>query len=154
MSPAPVSRILEIAGRPAGAASLRRIVRTLVLAACLALTASPALAARAPTRSERAVIKRVALEHCAARPDPCRFRGARVSTRGERYAWATVIGEGLSGVLLKRPSARSRHFRSIGVQGGGARECSYWRRRAPARVRRDLRLRGLVDDTGATPICR
>ena len=133
---------------------MRRIVRTLVLAAYLALSASPALAARAPTTSERAAIKRVALEHCAARPDPCRFRKARVSTRRERYAWATVIGEGLSGVLLERPSAHSRLFRTIGVQGGGIRECSYWRRRAPAAVRRDLRLRGLVDDTGATRICR
>jgi len=63
-----------------------------------------------------------------------------------RFAWADVVGEGFSGALLKRPRPGSRRFRVVGVQGGGIELCSYWRKRAPAAVLRDLRVSGLLDD--------
>jgi hypothetical protein len=116
--------------------------------------ASPAAADRAPSRSEASAIKRAALKAC---PPPavsdCDFRKARISTRNARFAWADVIGEGLSAVLVKRPSARSRRFRIVGTQGGGISSCSYWRARAPRSVLRDLHVKGLVDDSGATRSC-
>jgi hypothetical protein len=100
-------------------------------------------AARRPSRAERAAIKRVALKACSA-PD-CRFKGARVSTRNPHYAWASVIAEGFSGVLVKRWSVHSRRFKVIGFQGGGIQSCAYWRKRAPRAVLRDLHLSGLLD---------
>jgi hypothetical protein len=120
----------------------------------LAVAIPPAAADRAPTTAERAAIERVASRLCPAVDDDCAFRRARVSTRNARYAWATVIGEGLSGALLKRPAAGSRRFRVIGVQGGGIATCSYWRKRAPRAVLRDLRISGLVNaETGAVRNC-
>jgi hypothetical protein len=120
----------------------------------LGTATSPAAADRAPSRSEASAIKRVALKAC---PPPavsdCVFRKARISTRDARFAWADVIGEGLSGVLVKRPSARSRRFRIVGTQGGGISSCSYWRARAPKRVLRDLHVKGLIDDAGAVRSC-
>jgi hypothetical protein len=127
---------------------------TLVTAAALASTATPAAADRAPSKAERAAIEAVALKTCnASAPDDCEFGGARVSTRNARFAWADVVGEGFSGALLKRPSKRSHRFRVIGTQGGGIGECSYWRRRAPRAVLRDLRISGLVDDDGTVRNC-
>lgn len=107
-------------------------------------------AARRPSQRERAAIKRVAMKVC---PRECDYRGARVSTRGRRYAWADVVGEGFSGVLLKRPSRHSRHFRVIGTQGGGISLCSEWRPLAPARVLRDLHIRGLIRHSGKVRNC-
>jgi hypothetical protein len=125
------------------------LVTTLALAA-----APPALADRAPSKAERAAIKRVALEACErSAPDACELRRARVSTARSRFAWADVIGEGFSGVLLERPSRRSHRFRVVGTQGGGIGECSYWRARAPRSVLRDLRISGLVDDAGTVRNC-
>ncbi len=122
--------------------------------AALAIAIPPAAADRSPTKAERKAIKRVALTLCNPAVGDCRFGGARVSTRNERYAWASVTDEGLSGALLKRPTADSRRFRVIGVQGGGIGACSYWRKRAPRAVLRDLRISGLVDaETGAVRNC-
>jgi hypothetical protein len=122
--------------------------------AALGAVAAPAIADRAPSEAERAAIKRVALKACErAAPDECVFHRARVSTAGRRFAWADVTGEGFSGVLLKRPSRRSHRFRVIGTQGGGIGECSYWRARAPRAVLRDLRLVGLVDESGTVRNC-
>ena len=118
-----------------------------------ATAAASATADRRPTKREATAIKRVALKVCRSAPGGCEFRKARVSTRNARFAWARVIGEGYSGVLLKRPTKRSRRFRTVGVQGGGIAECSYWRARAPRRVLRDLRVTGLVDDSGAAVSC-
>jgi hypothetical protein len=129
------------------------VVACLALGASVALTAPAALADRAPTKSERAAIKRVAAKPCAGPPSNCKFKRARVSTRNARYAWASVIGEGVSGVLVKRRTKHARRFRTIGVQGGGIQACSYWRRRAPRPVLRDLHIRGVIDDTGATHSC-
>jgi hypothetical protein len=56
-------------------------------------------------------------------------------------------------VLVKRPTSRSRRFRVVGWQGGGIGSCDYWRARAPAGVLRDLRIAGVVDDTGTTRNC-
>jgi hypothetical protein len=125
----------------------------LAAGAALALAAAPAWADRSATKSERAAIKRVVLKRCGPVPEPCVFRKARISTRNARYAWASVTQEGLSGMLLKRPTTRSRRFKVIGIQGGGVSECSYWRRRAPRTVLGDLDIVGLVDDTGATRNC-
>jgi len=123
-----------------------------VLAIAAAFAAAPAAADRRGTKREAAAIERVALKLCT-RPD-CEFRGARVSTRNARYAWADVVAEGLSGALVKRPTARSRRFRVIGVQGGGIGLCSYWRARAPRGLLRDLRIFGLVDpESGVTRNC-
>jgi hypothetical protein len=120
----------------------------LLVLLAFAAAVAPAGADRRPTNAERTAIKRVALNACrTAAPDDCRFTGARVSTANARFAWANVIGEGYSGALLKRPTKRSRRFRVVGEQGGGIGECSYWRARAPRRVLRDLRIRGLVNDT-------
>jgi hypothetical protein len=117
-------------------------------------TAVPAAAAdRPPSKAEASAIKRVALKACGSPPGGCEFGKARVSTRNARFAWADVSGEGFSGALLKRPNAHSRRFRVIGTQGGGISSCSYWRARAPAAVLRDLRIRGLVDATGAVRNC-
>lgn len=126
---------------------LRTLALTLTLTAALA---APALADRAPTKSERTAIKRVATKHCA---QGCTFKKARVSTRNARYAWATVIGEGISGVLLKRRTPHAHRFKRIGFQGGGIQACSYWRKRAPRRVLRDLDISGLLDNSGATGRC-
>ncbi len=85
-------------------------------------------ASRAPTKSERSAIKRLALKSCnRAAPEPCRFHKARVSTRNARYAWADVTGEGFSGTLLKRANTRTRRFKVVGIQGGGIGDCAYWR---------------------------
>jgi hypothetical protein len=121
----------------------------LATGAALALVAPAAQADRSATKSERAAIKRVALAHCGA-PGGCTFRKARVSTRSARYAWAHVFGEGLSGLLLKRPTAHSRRFKVVGIQGGGIGECSYWRARAPRSVLRDLDVVGLTDVSAGT----
>jgi hypothetical protein len=110
---------------------------------------SPAIADRAATKAERAAIKRVTMKRCAA-PDGCTFRKARISTRNARYAWAEIIGEGVSGMLLKRPTSRSRRFEVVGFQGGGIGECTYWRKRAPRSVLRDLDIDGLVDVASGT----
>jgi hypothetical protein len=121
--------------------------------AALALVATPALADRAATKTERAAIKRVALPHCNA-PGGCRFKRARVSTRSARYAWADIFGEGLSGLLFKRPTAHSHRFKVVGVQGGGIGACSYWRKRAPRSVLGDLDVKGLTDiSAGVTGSC-
>ena len=135
-----------------------RLIRRLTVAlvatgAVLGFAAPLASADRAPSRAERTAIKRVALDACQAGGRECDYRRARVSTRNARYAWADVIGEGFSGVLVKRRRASARRFRVIGIQGGGIAECSYWRARAPSGVLRDLRISGLVDDSGATRNC-
>jgi hypothetical protein len=129
-------------------------VAFLATAAALGLVVTtPAVADRSATKAERAAVKRVVLKRCGTTPEPCEFRKARVSTRNARYVWASVVQEGLSGMLLKRPSARSRRFKVIGIQGGGIGECSYWRARAPSAVLRDLDIAGVVDDTGAARNC-
>jgi hypothetical protein len=130
----------------------------LIVSASLAAAAGslPAVAAasRAPSKAESAAIKRVALAAChSPTVRGCRYGGARVSTRNRRYAWADVVGEGFSGVLLRRPTARSRRFKVVGTQGGGIGACSYWRARAPRDVLRDLHISGIVDDSGATVNC-
>ena len=129
---------------------LRLLLATLaVLAAAAALTAQPALSDRAASKAERAAIKRVTMKRCDA-PDGCTFRKARVSTHNARYAWAEIIGEGVSGMLVKRPTSRSRRFEVVGFQGGGIGECTYWRKRAPRSVLRDLDIHGLIDVSSGT----
>jgi hypothetical protein len=130
-----------------------RIALALLAGGTVALAASPALADRAPSKAERAAIKRVALKACEGAPDECRFHGARVSTANARFAWADATAEGFSGALLKRPSKRSHRFRVVATQGGGIGECSYWRAHAPRAVLRDLRISGLVDDSGTVRNC-
>lgn len=132
-----------------------RTFTSALLAAGLAavVAATPADAAKRPSKAAAAAIERVALNACAVPQRPCDFRGAKISTRNARFAWAYVAGEGFSGVLLKRPSARSLRFRAIGTQGGGIGECAYWRKRAPRPVLRDLRIFGLVDSSGTTRMC-
>jgi hypothetical protein len=129
----------------------RACAALLAIGAAVGFAAAPAAADRAPSKAERAAIEAVALDACRA--SDCEFRRARVSTSNARFAWADVIGEGFSGVLLKRPTKRSHRFRVIGTQGGGISECSYWRRRAPRAVLRDLRISGLVDDAGTVRSC-
>ena len=124
------------------------IVVALMAGLCLA---APAAADRKPTAGEEAAIERVAVAACSAPIGDCTFRGARVSTRDERFAWANVIAEGLSGALVKRKRG-TEAFRVIGTQGGGIGECRYWRKRAPRAVLRDLRIRGLVK-SGAVRNC-
>lgn len=119
----------------------------------LALTTSPANASRKPSRAAATAIKEVALAACDVPGRQCRFLNSRVSTVNGRFAWANVGGEGFSAVLLKRPRASSLRFRVVGIQGGGINECSYWRKRAPRPVLRDLRVGGLLNDTGATGNC-
>jgi hypothetical protein len=125
------------------------VVATLTMVALGLVATSPAIADRAATKAERAAIKRVTMKRCAA-PDGCTFRKARISTRNARYAWAEIIGEGVSGMLLKRPTSRSRRFEVVGFQGGGIGECTYWRKRAPRSVLRDLDIDGLVDVASGT----
>ncbi len=131
---------------------MRRISLALTLLAALAL-AAPAAADRRATKAEKAAIKPVALASCQSPAGECRFHGARVSTANARFAWANVTNEGFSGALLKRPTRRSHRFRVIGTQGGGIGECSYWRKHAPRAVLRDLRIKGLVDDSGDVRNC-
>jgi hypothetical protein len=130
-----------------------RTAFVLTLLAGLWLGASVALADRAPTKAERAAIRAVALESCQSPAGECEFHGARVSTANARFAWANATNEGFSGALLKRPTRHSRRFRVIGLQGGGIGECAYWRARAPRAVLRDLRIKGLVDDSGEVRNC-
>jgi hypothetical protein len=125
------------------------VVATVTMLAFGLVAASPAIADRSATKAERAAIKRVTMKRCAA-PDGCTFRKARISTRNARYAWAEIIGEGVSGMLLKRPTSRSRRFKVVGFQGGGIGECTYWRKRAPRSVLRDLDIDGLVDVASGT----
>ena len=112
-------------------------------------------ASRAPTKSEKAAIKRVALKKCnsGGAPTPCRFHKARVSTKNARYAWADVTTEGFSGVLLKRANTKTRSFKVIGTQGGGIGDCAQWRKLAPRAVLKDLRVYGLTDSSGASGLC-
>jgi curli biogenesis system outer membrane secretion channel CsgG len=111
-------------------------------------------ASRAPTKRERAAIKRVAMKACeGAAPEPCRFHKARVSTKNARYAWADVTGEGFSGTLLKRSNTSTRRFKVVGTQGGGIGDCAEWRKLAPRAVLKDLRVFGLTDNSGATGSC-
>jgi hypothetical protein len=121
----------------------------LAIGAALALFAPVAAADRSATKAERAAIKRVTMKRCSA-PDGCTFRKARISTRNARYAWADIIGEGVSGMLLRRPTSSSRRFKVVGFQGGGIGECHYWRKRAPRSVLRDLDIDGLVDVSSGT----
>jgi hypothetical protein len=116
------------------------------------LLAAPASADRKPTAAEEAAIERVGVQACTRPPGDCAFRGARVSTANERYAWANVVAEGFSGALVKRPSRSSTDFKVVATQGGGIGECRYWRKRAPRRVLRDLKIRGLVK-SGAVRNC-
>lgn len=127
----------------------------LAAAAALATVVAPAAAAadRPPSEREAAAIERVAVKKCGGKERGCKFHGARVSTRNPRYAWADVSAEGFSGVLVKRRTAHARRFKVAGWQGGGIGSCAYWRRRAPAGVLRDLRVAGVVDDTGTTRNC-
>jgi curli biogenesis system outer membrane secretion channel CsgG len=120
----------------------------------LGVLVAPADASRAPTKRERAAIKRVAMKACGrAAPEPCRFHKARVSTKNARYAWADVTGEGFSGTLLKRANTRTRRFKVIGTQGGGIGDCAQWRKLAPRAVLKDLRISGLTDSSGASGSC-
>jgi curli biogenesis system outer membrane secretion channel CsgG len=120
----------------------------------LGVLVAPADASRAPTKRERAAIKRVAMKACGrAAPEPCRFHKARVSTKNARYAWADVTGEGFSGTLLKRANTRTRRFKVIGTQGGGIGDCAEWRKLAPRAVLKDLRISGLTDSSGASGSC-
>jgi hypothetical protein len=125
-----------------------------VAMACgLSLAAAPALASRAPTKGELAAIKRVAMKACKSDAGPCRWHGARVANN-PRYAWANVTNEGFSGVLVRRTSVKPRRFKVVGVQGGGIGDCSYWRKRAPRSVLKDLKVYGLLDPaTGESGIC-
>jgi hypothetical protein len=115
------------------------------------LLAAPASADRKPTAEEEAAIERAGVRACARPPGDCAFRGARVSTRDQRFAWANVIAEGFSGALVKRKRGTT-DFKVVGIQGGGIGECRYWRKRAPRKVLRDLRVRGLVK-SGAVRNC-
>jgi hypothetical protein len=125
------------------------LVATLTMVALGLVATSPAIADRSATKAERAAIKRVTMKRCGA-PDGCTLRKTRISTRNPRYAWADIIGEGVSGMLLKRPTSRSRRFEVVGFQGGGIGECTYWRKRAPRSVLRDLDIDGLVDVASGT----
>ena len=135
----------RVGNRRSGALAL------LAIGATFCSVAAPAAADRRPSKAERRAIERVALEKCGS--TDCEFRRARVSTRNPRFAWGNVFAEGFSGVLVKRPTSRSRRFRVVGWQGGGIGSCDYWRGRAPAAVLRDLRIAGVVDDTGTTRNC-
>ena len=123
----------------------------LIIGVMLSSLAAPANADRRPSKAEARAIKRVALKKCGS--TDCHFVRSRVSTKNARFAWADVTTEGFSGVLVKRPTRRSRRFRVVGWQGGGIGECKYWRARAPAAVLRDLRIVGLVDNSGAARNC-
>jgi hypothetical protein len=125
------------------------VMATLTMVALALVATSPAIADRSATKAERAAIKRVTMKRCGA-PDGCTLRKTRISTRNARYAWADIIGEGVSGMLLKRPTSRSRRFEVVGFQGGGIGECTYWRKRAPRSVLRDLDIDGLVDVASGT----
>ena len=114
--------------------------------------AAPASADRKPSKQEASAIERVALKACPPVLN-CDVKKVRVSTRSARYAWADVIGEGLSGVLVRRPTTQSRRFKIVGTQGGGISECSYWRARAPKSVLRDLHVKGLVGSAGEVRTC-
>jgi hypothetical protein len=75
-----------------------------------------------------------------------------VSTKNGRYAWGKVVGEGFSGVLLKRANTHTRSFKVVATQGGGVEECSKWLAAAPRAVLKDLRVVGL-DSSGNTGSC-
>jgi hypothetical protein len=128
-----------------------RSFAAVAVAGAFAGLAPSAVADRQPTRRERAAIKEAALKACG--DSSCGFHRARVSTRDVRYAWADVTTEGFSAVLLRRSSKRSERWRSIGTQGGGISTCSYWERRAPGRVLRDLKIQGLVGSSGEVRTC-
>jgi hypothetical protein len=130
---------------------LQTVAGLVIAVATMVIMAPMAQAARPATASENAAIKRVALKSCTA-PGGCRWRGALVSTRDPRFAWGRVIGEGVSGVLVRRASRHGGRFRVLHVQGGGIEKCSMWRKHAPRPVLRDLRIHGLVG-SGATVTC-
>jgi hypothetical protein len=135
-------------------APMRRAGLLVTAMMMLGVLVAPADASRAPTKRERAAIKRVAMKACGrAAPEPCRFHKARVSTKNARYAWADVTGEGFSGTLLKRANTRTRRFKVIGTQGGGIGDCAEWRKLAPRAVLKDLRISGLTDSSGASGSC-
>ncbi|MDO8209083.1 hypothetical protein [Conexibacter sp. CPCC 206217] len=126
------------------------LVALAVVAGALCAAVPSAEAARRPTRAEGTAIKRLALEVCPTPVGPCRYSGARVSTRNPRFAWANAIGEGFSGALVKRPRPHGTNFKVVGTGGGGISSCSYWRKRAPRPVLRDLRIGGLLNAAAGT----
>jgi hypothetical protein len=121
-----------------------------ILAATAAATiavsgmAAEARAERPASPTERRAIQVIALRHCpVGGGDPCRRAPVKVSTVDPRYAFGGAIGDGYSGVLVKRESG---HWRVVAVQGGGLMSCSYWEAAAPVSVIRDLRLDGISSE--------
>lgn len=122
-------------------------------ALAVVIAAAPAAdAARPATARENAAIKRVALKACSA-PGGCRWGGAVVSTRNPRFAWGRVVGEGVSGILVRRPRPHGGSFRVAHLQGGGVELCSEWRKHAPRAVLHDLKVKGLGRRTDRVVTC-
>lgn len=136
---------------PKSAGLLRRTLAATLLAVLVG--APPAMASRGPSAAEEGALREAALADCnvlvASRgAEPCEWRGARVSTANERYAWGSAVGDTYSGTLLRRSTSRSLDFRVVGAQGGGIGECRGWWRVAPRRAVADLRIVGTIGRAG------
>lgn len=126
-----------------------------LITAAVALSPASSLAQRSPTRSESKSLKSYALswcrEHLGAVKSTCKYgrqskskdNRTRVSTVSPRYAWADVVGEGLSGLVVRRPKKTGGKWKVIAISGGGVSECTDWTKKMPKSVVRDLRLVGL-----------
>lgn len=143
-----------VVGRPESVAWARALAVALVIAIMsLLVEAAASEGWRRPTADERRAIKTAALRDCRKQESPrykCKWGGrVRVSTINRRYAWASVSGPSYDNSgIMRRPSRQSRRWRIIRVVGGGIQPCSYWRKVAPRRVVRDLKVRGFTEGTG------
>jgi hypothetical protein len=119
-----------------------RRVAPLALVA-IAVGAPLADASRAPTKRERADIRRVVEQTCGAGND-CRDFRSRISSVDARFASASASGESFSpGGVVKRPGRTGGGWRWAIQQSGGPERCSVYRKRVPVRVLREFRIRGV-----------
>jgi hypothetical protein len=73
----------------------------------------------------------------------------KVSTVSSRYAFGAATSNSSYGGALLRFSRK--HWRVVAIQGPVLLPCSYWTAVAPAKVLRDLRLRGTSPGHGLGP---
>ena len=116
---------------------------TPLLLAGMAVGAPIADASRAPTKKERADIRRV-VERTCGEGNECTGFTSRISSIDARFASAGADGEFFSpGGIVKRPKRTGGRWRWVIQQSGGPDHCSNYRKLVPLRVLREFRIHGM-----------
>jgi hypothetical protein len=80
---------------------------------------------------------------------PSGSRHVRVSSVSARYAWAQASGPNYDNSgILRRPGVHGQKWKMIVVAGGGIQPCSYWYKKVPRRVVKDLKVTGYTEGSG------